>query len=68
MKELIDFINNTFVKRTEDIDGYKFLFENDDWLLIRASGTEPLLRIYAETSTADETQQLLHEVRKTIGA
>ncbi|MBE2245918.1 MAG: phosphoglucomutase/phosphomannomutase family protein [Candidatus Competibacteraceae bacterium] len=59
---------NRRVKRTEDIDGYKFLFENDDWLLIRASGTEPLLRIYAETSTADETQQLLHEVRKTIGA
>ena len=40
-------------------DGLKVILDNDDWLLIRPSGTEPLLRIYAETATKKETQALL---------
>lgn len=54
------------VRRTENIDGYKFHFDDEVWLLIRASGTEPLLRIYAETSSAEETQTFLEQVKKTV--
>jgi len=40
-------------------DGLKILFDNDEWLLLRPSGTEPVLRIYAETATKKDTQSLL---------
>ena len=44
-------------------DGYRFQLENDFWALIRFSGTEPLLRIYAEGESLQETQNLLQEMR-----
>ncbi len=40
-------------------DGLKVYFENDEWLLVRPSGTEPLIRIYAEAATKKATQELL---------
>ena len=40
-------------------DGLKILFDNDEWLLIRPSGTEPVLRIYAETALKKDTQALV---------
>jgi alpha-D-glucose phosphate-specific phosphoglucomutase len=40
-------------------DGVKYLLDDDSWLLIRPSGTEPLLRIYAEGRTQQQVQQLL---------
>ncbi len=40
-------------------DGVKYLLDNDSWLLIRPSGTEPLLRIYAEARNRGEVPQLL---------
>lgn len=40
------------------LDGYKFFVDNG-WLLIRASGTEPLLRYYAEADTMEKVNDLL---------
>lgn len=40
-------------------DGLKILFDNDEWLLLRPSGTEPVLRIYAESTTKKDTLSLL---------
>ncbi|MSP14702.1 MAG: hypothetical protein EXR62_17305 [Chloroflexi bacterium] len=40
-------------------DGVKFLLANDNWLLIRPSGTEPVLRIYAEARTPALVDSLL---------
>ncbi|MDR2035489.1 MAG: phosphoglucomutase/phosphomannomutase family protein [Coriobacteriales bacterium] len=40
-------------------DGIKFEFASDAWLLIRPSGTEPLVRVYVEADTAGQVQQLL---------
>ncbi len=41
------------------IDGYKFEYTDNSWLLIRPSGTEPVLRIYAESSDKKETELLI---------
>lgn len=54
------------VRRTETTDGHKFHFDNEAWLLVRASGTEPVLRIYAETPTTEETQRFLQTVKDQI--
>jgi phosphomannomutase len=40
-------------------DGIKFLLPDDAWMLMRASGTEPLVRIYAEASSAGVVDDLL---------
>lgn len=48
------------VIKTLDKDGYKFFIENG-WLLIRASGTEPLLRFYAEADSLSKVNELLDE-------
>ncbi len=50
----------------DNLDGYKFYFDNG-WILIRASGTEPLLRIYCETSGKDETTTILEKTNKQFG-
>jgi alpha-D-glucose phosphate-specific phosphoglucomutase len=42
-------------------DGVKYLLADDSWLLIRPSGTEPILRIYAEAHTLEHVSQLLRE-------
>lgn len=41
------------------IDGYKFQLADQSWLLIRFSGTEPVLRLYSEANTMDEVQRNL---------
>jgi phosphomannomutase len=47
------------VVKAETLDGLKLNFENESWILFRASGTEPLLRIYVEGRTEDEVKQIL---------
>ncbi|SHK39569.1 phosphoglucomutase/phosphomannomutase family protein [Thermocrinis minervae] len=47
------------VKEVITKDGLKLVFENDGWVLARASGTEPLIRIYAEMPTKEELQQVI---------
>ena len=47
------------VQQVQSNDGVKYLLDDDSWLLIRPSGTEPLLRIYAEARTVEEVPQLL---------
>jgi phosphomannomutase len=49
-------------------DGVKYLLEDNSWLLIRPSGTEPVLRVYAEAHTAETVQALLAEGRKLADA
>jgi phosphomannomutase len=51
------------IERISTLDGAKFFFENDNWVLIRFSGTEPILRIFAEADTKEKAQQLIDAIR-----
>jgi alpha-D-glucose phosphate-specific phosphoglucomutase len=52
-------INGENVNRVDTLDGVKFYMADHSWLLIRPSGTEPLLRIYAEARTPEAVTALL---------
>jgi len=54
------------VQKVNDLDGYKFYFSEDEWLMIRASGTEPVLRLYAEASSDSNADAILAAVSKVI--
>jgi len=54
-----DLIGNEKINEIGNLDGYKFSFDNG-WIIIRASGTEPLLRFYCETKGKDETLYVLN--------
>jgi phosphomannomutase len=47
------------VERLVTIDGTKHVLEGDRWVLLRASGTEPLVRLYVEGRTRAEAEHLL---------
>ena len=49
------------VVQVSDRDGIKYIFADDSWLLIRPSGTEPVLRIYAEARSEAQVRALLHD-------
>jgi phosphomannomutase len=48
-------------------DGFKFLFGDDSWLLVRPSGTEPVLRLYSEANDPKVVEQLLDAGRELAG-
>jgi alpha-D-glucose phosphate-specific phosphoglucomutase len=54
------------VTRADTIDGLRFFLSDGSWLLIRLSGTEPLVRIYAEAVSMERVRELLDEGRKLI--
>jgi phosphomannomutase len=47
------------VERREDLDGIKLYLENVGWVMLRASGTEPMLRVYSETRSPAATRLIL---------
>lgn len=55
------------VQRIDTTDGYKFILSDDEWLMIRPSGTEPVLRCYAEGKTLDNAKDILASCKQTIG-
>ena len=50
------------IVRREDLDGVKFYLGDIGWAMVRASGTEPMLRAYAETTRPETTQRVLGEI------
>jgi len=52
-------IGDRSVTRISSLDGRKFFFSDNEWLLIRPSGTEPLVRIYAEAKSEKSLASLL---------
>lgn len=57
---------NYKVDRIETIDGFKFFFDDNRWLMIRPSGTEPVLRTYAEAPDLKEVREILKVCETTI--
>ncbi len=49
------------------IDGYRFSLEDGGWLLVRFSGTEPLIRVYTETMHGDRVQAILQDGLRVAG-
>lgn len=47
------------VEKVEDLDGYKFHLGNEEWVMIRPSGTEPVLRVYAEAANSERSFEIL---------
>lgn len=54
------------VERTNRMDGVKFIFADGSWLLMRPSGTEPVVRIYAESESATDLEVLLEQGHKFL--
>ena len=48
------------------VDGFKLLFEDGAWLLVRPSGTEPKVRVYAEADTETATDAILADGRELV--
>ncbi len=54
------------VSQTNRTDGVKFIFADGSWLLMRPSGTEPIVRIYAESESATDLEVLLEQGHKYL--
>lgn len=54
------------VESLEDTDGYKFHLGNEEWVMIRPSGTEPVLRVYAEAKDRDASIAILEATKNAI--
>ena len=54
------------VKKIEKTDGYKFFFNDDTWLMIRPSGTEPVLRTYSEAPSREIALKILESAQSEI--
>ncbi len=54
------------VSRIDDLDGYKFFFDENTWMMIRPSGTEPVLRVYAEAATKEIAFDILDDTIKVL--
>ncbi len=55
------------VQEVNTIDGFKYIFNDDEWLMIRPSGTEPVLRAYAESKTLDGAKAILKAAKQELG-
>ncbi len=54
------------VQKMDDLDGFKYFFDDNTWMMIRASGTEPVLRVYAEAADAASTRKILDAAKKVL--
>ncbi len=60
-------INGSPVVRVQTDDGFKYHMADGSWLLIRFSGTEPIMRIYTETNRQDRVWPIIEEGRALVG-
>ena len=69
-ESILDYCNNSKiealgglkVEKTETIDGFKYYLEGERVLMIRASGTEPVLRVYCQAETHNKVDEILEKV------
>ena len=56
------------VAQTDRTDGLKLIFDDGSWILLRLSGTEPLMRVYTESATLQESARLAEAARAWVFA
>jgi len=66
VKILPETVSKLKIISTTNIDGFKFVLEDNSWLLIRPSGTEPLLRLYGEANSEGELNAILDEGKQLL--
>jgi len=54
------------VVAVEDVDGFKFRLDNGSWVMIRPSGTEPVLRVYSESTDSASSFAILDATKASI--
>jgi phosphomannomutase len=60
-------IGGLAVDGLDTTDGYKFNLDDGGWLLIRFSGTEPIMRVYTETTRKDRVKAILQDGLRIAG-
>ena len=55
------------MSKIDDVDGRRFILQDGSWLIIRFSGTEPLLRIYSESENPDIVNALINDTKDMLG-
>lgn len=60
-------IDGVKILKLDTTDGFRFMLADNTWLLIRFSGTEPVLRIYTETDSPARAERLIELGRKLVG-
>ena len=66
-KSTVKSIAGNDLARVDTTDGFRYILKDDSWLLIRFSGTEPLIRIYAEAATEKQVKKILDGGKKLLG-
>jgi phosphomannomutase len=64
--ELPETVVGQGIAKVVTLDGFKLLLDDGSWLLVRPSGTEPVLRVYAEASSEERIEKLLEAGRELV--
>jgi phosphomannomutase len=54
------------IVKTETIDGWKYFLDEDTWIMVRPSGTEPVLRVYCQAETKEKVRETLDQAHKAL--
>ncbi len=65
-KEVIDYLINNSNNKVETLDGVKIWINDNTWLMVRPSGTEPIIRVYAESNDKSKLDEIVKEYTKKI--
>jgi phosphomannomutase len=60
-------IGGVKVTNLDTTDGFKFNLEDGGWMLIRFSGTEPIMRVYCETTHQEKVKAILEDGLRVAG-